>query len=221
MYSGFFLCTLLITVAISWIHALPVHELHAESSTQAESSILKPRYYYSYKNSWGSNPKNTNGYNNSGGNYNPKNGGSNTTPKTPTYNKGSAKNSNSNGDSATGVIGKLEFRFNNGQCTDWADARYAQLTGHHIQWWGDARTWTSKAQSTQGWTVSTKAKQPSIIVIQPGVQGTGSAGHVAVVERVESNGDAYTSNYNYNGGPYIKKYATFKPGNGVSFISHN
>ncbi|KAK9765574.1 hypothetical protein K7432_005995 [Basidiobolus ranarum] len=117
--------------------------------------------------------------------------------------------------------GKLEFRFHNGQCTDWADARYAQLTGHHISWSGDARTWASKARSASGWTVSATPKQPSIIVIQPGVQGTGSPGHVAVVEKIDSSGSVSTSNYNYNGGPYIQKSATFKTGNGVDFIWFN
>ncbi|KAK9696550.1 hypothetical protein K7432_012408, partial [Basidiobolus ranarum] len=122
-----------------------------------------------------------------------------------------------NGTTSVGT-GKLEFRFHNGQCTDWADARYAQLTGHHVSWSGDARTWASAAKKAKGWTVSPTPKQPSIIVLQPGVQGTGSAGHVAVVEKILSPTSVSTSNYNYNGGPYIKKTVTFKTGNGVDFI---
>ncbi|ORX91473.1 hypothetical protein K493DRAFT_355522 [Basidiobolus meristosporus CBS 931.73] len=115
----------------------------------------------------------------------------------------------------------LEFRFRNGQCTDWADARYAQITGHHISWWGDARLWSSRARSA-GWSVSKTPRVPSIIVIQAGYQGTGGPGHVAVVERINNDGSVYTSNYNYrfngNGGPYIKSYGTFRTGNGVDFI---
>ncbi|ORX99901.1 hypothetical protein K493DRAFT_299100 [Basidiobolus meristosporus CBS 931.73] len=90
-----------------------------------------------------------------------------------------------------------------------------------VAWSGDALTWTSSARNTAGWAVSSQPKAPSIIVIQPGNQGVGSDGHVAVVERIESDGEVYTSNYNYNGGPYVKTYVTFKTGNGVSFIWHD
>ncbi|KAK9764390.1 hypothetical protein K7432_008135 [Basidiobolus ranarum] len=131
-------------------------------------------------------------------------------------NNNQSKNSK---DNTSGTL--LQFRFNNGQCTDWADARYAQLTGHHVDWSGNAVNWPSSARNSAGWTVSNQAKSPSIIALQPGVQGVGSDGHVAVVKSIESNGDVYTSNYNYNGGPYIKTFVTFKPGNRVSFIWHD
>ncbi|ORX95743.1 hypothetical protein K493DRAFT_337193 [Basidiobolus meristosporus CBS 931.73] len=116
--------------------------------------------------------------------------------------------------------GGLEFLFKNGQCTDWADARYAQLTGHHVEWRSDAKNWANDARSN-GWTVSSKPQSPCIIVLQPGSQGIGASGHVAVVESINSDGSVYTSNYNFNGGPYIKAYTTFKSGNGVDYIWRN
>ncbi|ORX94832.1 hypothetical protein K493DRAFT_315313 [Basidiobolus meristosporus CBS 931.73] len=118
----------------------------------------------------------------------------------------------------------LQFRFDNGQCTDWADARYYQLTCHHTQWWGDAKTWPASARNTEGWVVSSEPRVPSIIAIQPGYQGCGSDGHVGVVERINSDGSVYTSDWNYKvngkGGPYITTYVNFNPGEGVAFIWH-
>ncbi|ORX97791.1 hypothetical protein K493DRAFT_368928 [Basidiobolus meristosporus CBS 931.73] len=117
-----------------------------------------------------------------------------------------------------------QFRFNNGQCTDWADARYYELTCQHTQWWGDARTWPSSARNVNGWVVSSQPRVPSIIVIQPGYQGCGSTGHVAVVERINNDGSVYTSNWNYKfngqGGTYTTSYGNFYTGNGVSFLWH-
>ncbi|KAK9765572.1 hypothetical protein K7432_005993 [Basidiobolus ranarum] len=122
---------------------------------------------------------------------------------------------------STSSVGSLQFHFKNGQCTDWADARYAQLTGYHVSWSGDALTWPSKARNYAGWTVSNQAKTPSIISIQPGFQGVGNLGHVAVVERINPDGSVYTSNYNYNGGPYVLTFVTFQVGTGVGFMWHN
>ncbi|ORX93710.1 hypothetical protein K493DRAFT_302513 [Basidiobolus meristosporus CBS 931.73] len=116
----------------------------------------------------------------------------------------------------------LDHRYNNGECTDWADARYYQLTCQHTTWMGDARTWPSSARSAGGWTVSSQPRVPSIIVIQPGYQGCGATGHVAVVERINSDGSVYTSNWNYEfngkGGLYTTSYGNFNTGSGVSFI---
>ncbi|KAK9693664.1 hypothetical protein K7432_013800 [Basidiobolus ranarum] len=119
----------------------------------------------------------------------------------------------------------LQFRFHNGQCTDWADARYYQLTCHHTQWWGNAKTWPAHAMNTTGWVVSTKPRVPSIIAIQPGYQGCDSYGHVAVVESINEDGSVHTSDWNYiingKGGPYITTYVNFYLGEGVSFIWHD
>jgi surface antigen len=114
-------------------------------------------------------------------------------------------------------------RFAFGQCTYWANYRYHQLTGYWVDWLGNAYQWAYGAGAA-GWIVSSKPnlKGPSIIVLQPGVEGAGYYGHVAVVEKVNSNGSVYTSNYNWfaNGGWDILSYVTFTPGPGVSFIWH-
>ncbi|MBO0793193.1 MAG: CHAP domain-containing protein, partial [Ktedonobacteraceae bacterium] len=109
-------------------------------------------------------------------------------------------------------------RFTYGQCTYWADERYFQLTGVRVPWMGNAYQWAAGA-SQYGWTVSSTPKVPSIIVLQPGTQYASAAyGHVAVVERINSDGSVYTSNWNWGGGYAQTTYVTFKPGPGVSFV---
>ncbi|ORX93707.1 hypothetical protein K493DRAFT_302510 [Basidiobolus meristosporus CBS 931.73] len=118
----------------------------------------------------------------------------------------------------------LDHRYKNGECTDWADARYYQLTCKHTTWMSDASSWTSNARSTGSWTVSSQPRVPSIIVIQPGHQGCGAAGHVGIVERINSDGSVYTSNWNFEfdgkGGLYTMSYGNFNTGNGVTFLWH-
>ena len=114
-------------------------------------------------------------------------------------------------------------RFAFGQCTYWANYRYHQLTGYWVDWLGNADEWAAGAQAA-GWIVSSKPnlKGPSIIVLQPYVQGASYFGHVAIVEKVNSNGSVYASNFNWyaNGGWDILSYWTFTPGPGVSFVWH-
>ena len=119
----------------------------------------------------------------------------------------------------TGGGGLNRFAF--GQCTYWANMRYHQLTGLWVPWLGNAYQWSYGAAAS-GWVVSSMPKVPSIIVLQPGVQGAGGYGHVAVVERINSDGSVYTSNMNWysNGGWDIVSYVTFTRGPGVSFVSH-
>ena len=110
--------------------------------------------------------------------------------------------------------------FTYGQCTYWADLRYHQLTGFWVPWGGNAWEWAAGA-SASGWNVSSSPHVPSIIVLQPGVQGAGSFGHVAVVERINSDGTVYTSNWNWygNGGGWATWSSwDFTPGPGVSFV---
>jgi surface antigen len=113
------------------------------------------------------------------------------------------------------------FRFAFGQCTYWANMRYHSLTGHWIPWLGNADQWAYGA-SVSGWIVSSKPNPngPSIIVLQPYVEGASGYGHVAVVEKINPNGTVLTSNYNWygNGGWDILSYWTFSPGPGVSFV---
>jgi surface antigen len=112
-------------------------------------------------------------------------------------------------------------RFAFGQCTYWANMRYHNLTGYWVPWLGNAYQWAYGA-SASGWIVSSKPHVPSIIVLQPGVEGAGYFGHVAIVERINKDGSVYTSDYNWysNGGWDILSYVTFTPGSGVSFVWH-
>jgi len=64
---------------------------------------------------------------------------------------------------------------------------------------------------------------PSIIVLAPGVQGSGGFGHVAVVERINPDGSVYVSTWNWyaGGGGWARtSYWTFYPGPGVTFVWH-
>ena len=112
--------------------------------------------------------------------------------------------------------------FTYGQCTYWADLRYHQLTGYWVPWSGDAYAWAAGA-SASGWIVSRTPHVPSIIVLAPGVQGAGGFGHVAVVERINSDGSVYVSTWNWyagGGGWGRTSYWTFFPGPGVTFVWH-
>lgn len=104
-----------------------------------------------------------------------------------------------------------------GQCTQYADERYHQLTGFYVPWSGNAADWSFMA-GANGWSVSSKPVVPSIIVLQGGVQGADIAyGHVAVVESV-SGSNIQTSNLNW--GPNYSQVSsvTFHAGPGVSFV---
>lgn len=114
-------------------------------------------------------------------------------------------------------------RFAFGQCTYWANYRYHQLTGYWVDWLGNAYQWAAGARAA-GWIVSPtpNLKGPSIIVLQPYVEGASYFGHVAVVERVNKDGSVWASNFNWyaNGGWDTLSYWTFTPGPGVSFVWH-
>jgi len=110
--------------------------------------------------------------------------------------------------------------FTYGQCTFWADMRYHDLTGSWVPWGGNAWEWADGA-STSGWNVSTTPHIPSIVVLQPGVQGAGGFGHVAVAESINPDGTVHTSNWNWfaaGGGWATESHWDFTPGPGVSFV---
>jgi surface antigen len=108
-------------------------------------------------------------------------------------------------------------RFFYGQCTYWANMHYHDLTGVWISWIGNADQWVSGAIS-RGWVVSGTPHVPSIIVLQPFVQGAGYYGHVAVVEKINPDGSVVTSNWNWAGSWGATTDVTFTPGTGVTFI---
>jgi surface antigen len=109
-------------------------------------------------------------------------------------------------------------RFFYGQCTYWANMRYAALTGHQVAWLGNADEWAVGAADA-GWVVSSTPHVHSIIVLQPYVEGAGGYGHVAVVESIPSAGVVSASNWNWAGNWGITTYVNFTyPMAGVSFV---
>jgi N-acetylmuramoyl-L-alanine amidase len=120
---------------------------------------------------------------------------------------------------ATAVAGGTANQYPYPQCTWWADQRYSQLHGVFVPWrtQSDAWQWTARARQF-GWQVSTRASQGAIIDLQPWVQGAYSAGHVAVVEKVYSDGSVLASNMNWGASPSSVTYVHFYPGAGVTFI---
>ncbi|GHO42149.1 hypothetical protein KSX_03120 [Ktedonospora formicarum] len=138
----------------------------------------------------------------------PKNG---STPSTPSY----------AGVTQGPTLGGSGNHFFQGQCTYWAAYRFHQLTGVWIPWTGDAWQWSGQA-AAYNWHVSSSPTVGAIIVLQPGIQGAGGYGHVAIVEKINSDGTVYTSDYNWyagGGGFGILSYWNFSPGGGVSFIT--
>ena len=91
-----------------------------------------------------------------------------------------------------------------GQCTWGALNKWYQSEGYYPGGWtGNARTWASGAAAS-GYTVSGTPRTRSILVMQPGVHGSSSAGHVAWVTAVNGNEvtiiemNALAGAYNYN-----------------------
>ena len=127
--------------------------------------------------------------------------------------------STNGGPVVTGAGGPNRFAY--GQCTFWANERYHALTGYWVPWLGNAYQWAYGAGAS-GWNVSSSPHVPSIIVLQPYVQGAGYFGHVAVVESINADGSVHTSNYNWysNGGWATLSYWDFRPGPGVLFVWH-
>jgi surface antigen len=107
-----------------------------------------------------------------------------------------------------------------GQCVWWADQRYYQLHGVFVPWRTNAMAanWVNRAREF-GWHVSGIPIVGSIMVLQPGVQGAYSAGHVAVVEQLLSNRSVIASSMNWGSNPTMVTDSLFHPGPGVAFIS--
>jgi len=97
--------------------------------------------------------------------------------------------------------------FRNGQCTDWAQQRRPDILQNGytrrfdlvglasvVTSW-DARHWMQLAQQA-GLPVGRSPVVGAIVVYQPGYYGTGSAGHVAVVEAVAADGSFEISQMN-------------------------
>ncbi len=118
--------------------------------------------------------------------------------------------------SATQVSGNV---FPYGSCTWWANQRYHQLHGIFVPWKTQADAWQWTARAYQfGWHVSSLPVVGSIIVLQPWVQGAYSSGHVAIVERILSNGHVIASNMSWGANPWQVTDVELAPGSGVTFI---
>ena len=121
----------------------------------------------------------------------------------------------------TGAVG-LSNAFPFGQCTWWADQRYYQLHGVFVPWRTNAfaANWVNLARQF-GWYVSNAPIVGSIMVLQPGVQGAYSAGHVGVVEHLLDSGSVVASSMNWGMNPQMTTEHTFHSGPGVAFISRD
>jgi len=106
-----------------------------------------------------------------------------------------------------------------GSCTWWADQRYFQLHGVFVPWHTQANAWEWTARAYEfGWHVSGKPVVVAIIDLQSGVQGASGLGHVAVVEKILSNGHVIASNMSWGAYPWQVTNVEFTPGPGVTFI---
>jgi surface antigen len=91
-----------------------------------------------------------------------------------------------------------------GQCTWGALNKWYQSEGYYPGGWtGNALVWDTGARAA-GYTVTTTPRTRSIVVMEPGVHGASSAGHVAWVTAVNGNEvtiiemNALAGPYNYN-----------------------
>ena len=96
--------------------------------------------------------------------------------------------------------------YTKGQCTWWAYQRRAQLGKPVSNRWGNAKNWYYNAQRS-GYRTGHTPKRYAVIQSTAGYYG-----HVAVVERVYSNGSIKVSEYNYNrpnayGTRYLSKWS--------------
>jgi surface antigen len=108
-----------------------------------------------------------------------------------------------------------------GNCTWGAYNKwYNSVGGYYPALAGNAKDWRSSARAN-GWTVVDDAQARSIVVFQPGVQGAGSAGHVAWVDSIQRRGDGtYVSitEMNYGGALGVWHLRTLKDVAGMSYI---
>jgi surface antigen len=105
-------------------------------------------------------------------------------------------------------------------CTWWANQRYHQLTGAFVPWTTQSNAWQWTARADQfHWKVSSKPSRGAILDLQPWVQGAFGLGHVAVVEKVLSNGHVIASSMNWGATPSQVTDFQFTPGKGVTFIT--
>ncbi|TQM54568.1 CHAP domain-containing protein [Humibacillus xanthopallidus] len=104
-----------------------------------------------------------------------------------------------------------------GQCTWGALAKWYQSEGYYPGGWtGNAMVWDTGAAAA-GYTVSGTPRTRSILVMEPGVHGSSSVGHVAWVTRVSGN-QVTIIEMNALAGPYNYNTRTLTDGPGMKYI---
>ena len=103
-------------------------------------------------------------------------------------------------------------RYDVGYCTWWAYQRRAELGRPIGSFWGNATSWAGFAASA-GFKVDSR---PEVGAILQSSGGWGGYGHVAIVERVNSDGSVYVSEMNYQGWS-VKSNRTIAAGQAGSY----
>ncbi len=104
-----------------------------------------------------------------------------------------------------------------GQCTWGALAKWHASEGYYPGGWtGNAMEWASGAANA-GYTVTGTPRTRSILVMQPGVHGSSSVGHVAWVTAVNGN-EVTIIEMNALAGPYNYNTRTLTDGPGMKYI---
>ena len=104
-----------------------------------------------------------------------------------------------------------------GQCTWGALAKWHASEGYYPGGWtGNAMAWASGAANA-GYTVTGTPRARSILVMQPGVHGSSSVGHVAWVTGVSGN-QVHIIEMNALAGPYNYNTRTLTDGPGMRYI---
>lgn len=87
-----------------------------------------------------------------------------------------------------------------GQCTWWAYTRRAQLGLPTGSYFGNAQNWAASASALGYWVDHTAREVGDVVMFSPGQAGaSGVYGHVAVVEKVNSDGSVEISESNAKG----------------------
>ncbi|WP_204172388.1 CHAP domain-containing protein [Staphylococcus sp. GDY8P72P] len=121
--------------------------------------------------------------------------------------KVSGSSSTSSGSTSSGTSYKTPvFNHSNlydwGQCTWHVFNRRAQIGKGISTYWWNANNWDNAAPQ-DGYTVDRKPTVGSILQTDAGYYG-----HVAFVERVNSDGSVYVSEMNYSAAPGVKTFRT-------------
>jgi surface antigen len=104
-----------------------------------------------------------------------------------------------------------------GQCTWGALNKWYQSEGYYPGGWtGNAMVWDTGAANA-GYTVSGTPRSRSILVMEPGVHGSSSVGHVAWVTSVDGD-QVHIVEMNALAGPYNYNTRTLTDGPGMRYI---